>query len=175
MRPYQELRFYCFTNFYLSSIQHGIQTGHASVRLIRKYQKELQAALSDEAEDKYVQARISKGKDDLEIVEDWADNHETYITLNGGDDTALKNAYELVSKTQFPFVEFIEPGIGNVRTAVGVVLPDTIFNMKREIFHTELEPAGFPVYKHEPSGWMIFPNDSLYPFMEYFKSCGLAR
>lgn len=174
MQPYNELRFYTFTNFYISPIQHGIQTGHASVDLVRKYEFEFNDAANSD-NDYMKSIRIQNAADNRQVVNDWADNHKTYVVLNGGDDTGITKALELVSKTGFPFVDFREPGLGNVRTAVGIVLPDYIFNAQRQFRRTEWAPEGFAVYRHEESDLTIGPDHELYPFMEFYKSCGLAR
>ena len=67
----QELRFYCFVNFYLSSMQQGIQTGHAAVDIVRKYTC---------GELKFFN-EVTPRKTSL--VTKWADDHKTFITLNG--------------------------------------------------------------------------------------------
>ena len=110
MQPYNELRFYTFTNFYISPIQHGIQTGHASVDLVRKYEFEFNDAVNSD-NDYMKSIRIQNAADNRQVVNDWADAHKTYVVLNGGDDTGITKALELVSKTGFPFVDFREPGL----------------------------------------------------------------
>jgi hypothetical protein len=174
MQHYSQLRFYAFTNFYISSIQHGIQTGHASVDLVQKYKREYENAVNSD-NDHMKAARLQVARDNLRVVEDWANNHKTYVILNGGEDADINAAYELLSKTGFPFVDFREPGLGNIRTCAGVLLPDSIFDMKRAMLRTEWEPNGYPIYRHEGTNTTIAPNDKLYAFMEYYKGCGLAR
>ena len=173
MQHYNELRFYAFTNFYMSSIQHGIQTGHASVDLVQKYRREYEDAANSDY-DYMKSTRLHLAISNRRTVDDWADNYKTYIILNGGQDSDINQAYELVSKTGFPFIDFREPGLGNIRTVVGILLPDRIFNMKRS-FIDESITRGSPVYRCDNSDEIIYPNDNLYPFMEYFKSCSLAR
>lgn len=174
MQHYNELRFYAFTNFYISSIQHGIQTGHASVDLLRKYEQRLHDAQNSD-NDHLKATRVSAAINDLHVVRDWADNHKTYVILNGGDWFGVNKIFDIVAEAGFPFCDFYEPGLGNIRTTVGVVLPDSIFNMRREFVRTEQNPSGFAVYRHEDTNTTIAPNDRLYKFMETYKSCGLAH
>ena len=107
-----ELRFYCFVNYYLSSIQQGIQTGHAAVQLLRNYQ-----CVSGEK------------TTNVKLVESWADDYKTFVTLNGGNDASIKEATEIISKADFPWVTFSEDdkSLGGIQTCVGVVLPEFIF------------------------------------------------
>lgn len=116
-----ELRFYTFVNFYLSGIQNGIQTGHCSVRLVRKYTANGNPFNSEITDEK------------IHMVERWADSYETYIVLNGGDDENLNDIEQVVAKSGFPWANFIESkrALNNLRTCVGVVLPEYIFNAKR--------------------------------------------
>lgn len=115
-----ELRFYCFVNYYLSSMQQGIQTGHCAVDLVRKYTKESWV--------------LSYGatRSDRDTVESWADNHKTFITLNGGNNDGIKEATRIISSTDFPWVSFNEDeqSLGGLQTCVGVVLPENIFKAK---------------------------------------------
>jgi hypothetical protein len=108
-----ELRLYSFVNYYLSDMQKGIQTGHMAVDLIREY--------SDE--DMCLQRAG-------EIVADWADNHKTFIVLNGGNNQALDNVATICSQSGLPWTTFFEDeeSLGGIRTCVGVVVPENYFN-----------------------------------------------
>lgn len=174
MQNYKQLRFYSYTNFYISSIQHGIQTGHASVDLLQKYRREFDNAINSENDSEKVN-RIAKARDNLAVVTDWADNHKTYVVLNGGDDIGITQINDLVSKTGFPFIDFKEPGLGNIRTCVGIILPDEIFTMKRTFVKTEWQPDGFQIFKSESTDKTVYQSDELYSFLQFHTSCGLAR
>ena len=108
-----ELRLYSFVNFYLSDIQKGIQTGHMAVDLVREYgdQEYGLTALRD-------------------MVADWADNHKTFIVLNGGNNLMLDNAATICSRSGLPWTTFYEDeeSLGGLRTSVGVVVPENYFN-----------------------------------------------
>lgn len=176
-----ELRFYCFVNFYLSSIQQGIQTGHCSVRLLRKYLTLGKEQFTMGGWAVTTDATVEKVK----MVEDWADNWETYIVLNGGDFGNLQEIHRIIADTNdFPYVPFYESvrALDNLMTCVGVVLPETIFNAKRT---TYLEAGGWesPAYLHEDaiedpvvgkvSTWYRHDH-KYYPLIDMLKSCRLA-
>lgn len=110
------LRFYCFTNFYLSSIQHGIQTGHCAVDLVVKYMAG--------------RGNPNVDKDHVNMVADWATNHKTFITLNGGELTNMSGpVLQAVMNSGLPWCTFHEDaGLANMLTAVGVVVPETMFD-----------------------------------------------
>src|SRR5271167_740197 len=100
-----ELRLYSFVNFYLSSIQQGIQTGHAAVDLVRKY-----------ADRNRYNSDITP--ENVEMVANWADNHKTFIVLNGGDLKSMCTLLVTLEKCGFPFVDFHESSdaLGGIMT-----------------------------------------------------------
>jgi hypothetical protein len=114
----EELRCYTFTDFMLSSIQQGIQSGHAAVELFNKY------LIEEGWQNGYA-----------EVVQDWAANHKTMVCLNGGtfaDVTGWLQFFEdglvLEHQNDFPFVGFSEePAQGGNLTSVAVILPERIF------------------------------------------------
>ncbi len=114
-----ELRLYSFVNFYLSSIQQGIQTGHAAVDLVRKYE-ENNAHPSDEHIDR------------CDMVIEWADDYKTFIILNGGDLKNLTQIDTIVAASGFPWVYFheSEEALGGMLSCIAVVLPASIFDTK---------------------------------------------
>jgi hypothetical protein len=106
------LRLYAFTNFYLGSMQHGIQTGHAAVKLVRKYSA-------------YGGQELSMQN----MTIDWADNHQTFITLNGGNHEDLCDIQAFIEKSDYPHVSFNEDqaSLAGMLTCVAVVLPESIY------------------------------------------------
>ena len=110
-----ELRLYSFVNFYLSDIQKGIQTGHMAVDLVREY-------VPDEPE--------TVSQNHLNMVADWADNHKTFIVLNGGNNLMLDNTASICARSGLPWTTFYEDeeSLGGLRTCVGVVVPENYFN-----------------------------------------------
>jgi hypothetical protein len=109
-----ELRLYSFVNFYLSDIQKGIQTGHMAVDIVREY-------VPDEPE--------TVSQNHLNMVADWADNHKTFIVLNGGNNLMLDNAAAVCANSGLPWTTFYEDeeSLGGLRTCVGVLVPETYF------------------------------------------------
>jgi hypothetical protein len=153
--PNQELRLYAFVNFYLSSIQQGIQTGHAAVDIVRKYE-------------------ASDDVNNAAMVLDWADNFKTFITLNGGNHAGIKQALVLAETSGFPFVAFHEDedSLGGLMTAVAVVLPADIFNLRRQ-----RDTFGNLYYSYIRDGAEVIvrQNDPLFNFVDFLKSKDLAK
>lgn len=171
-----ELRFYCFVNFYLSSIQQGIQTGHCAVDLVRKYAYSVNDEVSEEDEKRAY------------LVNQWADHHKTFIVLNGGDADGIDNAQKIICATDLPWAKFHESegALNGLRTCVGVVLPDFIFAAQYDAELTkELADkfGGAKIYSYafdvgvdqtfEPKV-VFFPDDKYYPLIELLKGSRLA-
>jgi len=112
----EEFRLYSFVNFYLSPIQAGIQTGHLTDNMTVDY------LLSIELN------TISK-----HIFIEWIRNQKTYIVLNGGDDTCIIDTYYdiqnlCIDELNLPYGMFLEPGLGNIMTCCGVVVPNKYYD-----------------------------------------------
>ena len=110
----EELRCYTFTDFMLSSIQQGIQSGHASMELVYKYM-------------------VVEGWQNgfAEQVNEWIKNHKTIICLNGGNFANLHDIKEFldVAENPFPFSAFEEEeDQGGNLTSVAIILPARIFD-----------------------------------------------
>ena len=112
------MRFYSFTNFMLSSIQQSIQGGHVSVELFVKY------------------GRIPVGARGAELTKfnmlyDWADDHKTFICLNGGNYKGVTDIARFFDdeKNPYPFAAFYEDleSLGGLMTSVGIVVPEKIY------------------------------------------------
>jgi hypothetical protein len=114
----EELRCYTFTDFMLSPIQQGIQSGHAAMEVVNKY------LLVEGWQNGYA-----------ESVADWATNYKTMICLNGGPFAGVTEWLEFFEtglaehQNDFAFAGFTEePAQGGNLTSVAVVLPERIFN-----------------------------------------------
>jgi hypothetical protein len=134
----EELRCYTFTDFMYSSIQQGIQSGHAAVELFNKY------LIEEGWQNGYA-----------EVVQDWAANYKTMICLNGGryEDvcTWLKffAAGEEVGENSLPFAGFTEePAQGGRLTTVAAILPERIFNGARALREARFNDNYVLVYDH---------------------------
>lgn len=100
------MKLYCFHNWYLGGNQPGIQSLHSTARLFVKYQPSLEPDPM------------------VDMLYDWATNHETAVVLNGGDRHNLARIYELISGiNKFPFATFIEDGVSESITNISLVLP----------------------------------------------------
>jgi len=158
-----ELRLYTFTNFMLNTISQGIQPAHVVGDLGIKYRFD----------------NSSEG----ERYWDWATNHKTLISLNGGNYAMIVEKYnqltELVDMVAIPlpvcpFFED-EATLGGLMTSVGVILPEEIF----DAFEGE---NGAYVYKrfvkdsnNMTEVWIYEVGSPEWNLVKLVKSCGLAR
>ncbi len=166
----QELRLYTFTNFYLSSIQQGIQSGHALGELM------LAASLGNVT-----------GSD---LLYDWAENWKTMICLNGGDNVAIEDLYGFLHNDEnpYPFAPFHESegALGGIMTSVAIVLPAKIFDTAGLLRRSTL-PDGTSYAYDKLLGEHRFTYDEghtihtdtfsewEYELMQRLNGCGLAR
>jgi hypothetical protein len=114
-----ELRMYGFVNYQLTGIQKGIQFGHAVVKFGQKI----------------------KNSGDLELIEkwnDWADNWQTFIILDGGttnlDSTnlgTLNQYFKEIEEREIPCQDFKEPDLGNQMTSFVFLADERVFNRKK--------------------------------------------
>ena len=159
----QELRLYSFVNFYLSSIQQGVQTGHAAVDLVRKYNAP-----------KGTPSQLGKQCD---MVGDWADNHKTFIILNGGNFSSLNLTKDIIKQSGFPWVSFSEDvdSLDGMLTTVAVVLPDYIFNVQPVREQGSLIGYALPQEDETNSTRILYtPTHELYQLIQLVKSARLA-
>lgn len=155
-----ELRLYSFCSFYLSSIQQGIQTGHAAVDLVREYNK-----YGDESY--------------TAMVNDWADNHKTFIILNGGDHTGICAARNIVEASTYPHRYFYESfgALNGLLTCAVVVIPEHVFNAR---FSKEASAAsGVDTYVYTPEDNFVptivyTPEHKCYDLIKLIRGSRLA-
>lgn len=102
-----ELRCYTWTIFQLSSIQQGIQAGHAAIEL------------------------VAHSTDNL--VREWATQWKTLICLNGG---TTKNVLDLIAylsdeRNPYSWAKFVEAEdfLAGITTSVAIVLPERVFKL----------------------------------------------
>jgi len=119
-----DLRFYSFVNYYLSSIQQGVQSFHVLHEMFNKYDEQRSDKWNTQAE---VDAACR--------LFEWSKNHTTLIILNGGAhadiDETYSKLFNLAPKLSFPmpFDKFHEDvkSLGGIITACGCVLPQEIY------------------------------------------------
>lgn len=113
-----ELRMYGLVPYNISPIQQAIQYGHAVVEYGQKFKNDI-------------------------TYNDWADNHKTFIILNGGTTnhkTSLEDGLPFGSLNQhlltlhengIDLATFQEPDLGDQLTAIVFIVDERIFNKKK--------------------------------------------
>lgn len=105
------MRLYSFANYYLSPLQHGLQTAHCVSEM---------SQLGKIAE--------------LRVFNEWAMDHKTVIILNGGNSKMISDTYDLfeapAKKLGLPLVKFYEDeqSLGGALTSCAIVLPEDMYN-----------------------------------------------
>lgn len=103
-----ELRCYTWTIFQLSSIQQGIQAGHAAIELFPKYIG-------------------GPGLKVQQMLNDWARHNKTMVCLNGGDVASLREFIEFLNSPEnpYPWASFTESEdfLAGITTSVAIILP----------------------------------------------------
>lgn len=116
------MRYYGFTNYYLSSLQQGLQPHHVCMEMVNKYILDPEQP-SDR--NRHIACMLSS----------WSLTHKTIVLLNGGNSADLKELYDfmfsgsLLEDNKFPFASFNEDqqSLGGALTSVGIVLPPYIY------------------------------------------------
>lgn len=172
----QEFRLYCFVNFYLSSIQQGIQSAHVTHSMFVKYPIEAGCDL--------------EGRLGSSILWDWAKNDKTMIVLNGGAGPGIYSIYDTLQTLQveyegekLPYECFNEDeSLDGMMTSVGVVVPKCFYDarlIKNE--HSALYGEDVYVYdiKEDEDTHIVrtvyHPETPEYKFISILKSCRLAQ
>lgn len=137
-------RIYTFINFYLNSISQGIQSAHVQQELVNKYSPDFgggyKKMLGDWSHLHTVSEAEKAAPGYLETLVEWATNHKTMITLNGGIASTLKEHREFfIRYSEFmsqqvgialPWAKFHEDeqSLDGTMTAVAIVLPEIIYD-----------------------------------------------
>ncbi len=134
----EELRCYTFGDFMYSSIQQGIQAGHASVELFNKY------LIENGWQNGYA-----------EVVQDWAANYKTMICLNAGRYQEVLDWLEFfvegerTGDNSLPYAGFEEEAAqGGRLTTVAAILPERIFNGAQALREQKWNDNYVVVYDH---------------------------
>lgn len=122
------MRFYGFGNYYLSSLQQGLQAGHAVAELFVKHNH---ADVNNASAGDYTLPEERNNLAKADYVLGWAENHKTMVLLNGGNSADLQELFEFLetNKCPFPFVKFHEDevSLNGALTYVGMILPAQIY------------------------------------------------
>jgi hypothetical protein len=121
------MRYYGFGNYYLSSLQQGLQAHHVCVEMFNKYNTQ--------------PAEGTRPANRWNYLDDWAKNHKTIVLLNGGNSSDLAAMFNfLVGDTgegtvhDYPFAKFREDeqSLNSALTSIGIVLPPKIYDTAAE-------------------------------------------
>jgi hypothetical protein len=115
------MRLYTFCNFYLSSIQQGIQPAHVVADMFVKYS-----------------GSTTQNHESYSLFE-WAKNHKTMICLNGGNAADIREVWEKVQQlgrelglAHGCFHED-EQSLDGTMTCVGIVVPTRIYEYNDQV------------------------------------------
>lgn len=119
------MRFYAFGNYYLSSLQQGLQAKHAGDEMENTYQH---------YHDLHKDGKLETDSPLLEAwnnLDNWRRHHKTVILLNGGNCKDLIDLRFFLMKghDKFPYAAFREDeaSLNNAVTSVAIVLPEYIY------------------------------------------------
>lgn len=156
------MRLYTFCNYYLSSIQNGIQTAHIVSELFAYPQEPFNAFM----------------------IKDWAVNHKTIVVCNGGNQQSLNELKEFFSNKDnlYPWTSFIEDeqSLNCATTAVGIILPPEVYDVKVEFDVDPQTKERKKVFVHENKEKNMYfrfndPDSYIYQLIDKVKSAPLAR
>ena len=159
-----ELRMYGLVNYQLTGIQMGIQFSHAVVEY----------------------GQSVKHSDDLiyelRKYDDWADNHKTYIILNGGttnlnpDRIGTLNQHLISLSDNGIFCSYFhEPDLGDQLTSVCFIVDERVFNREKyPDFDTKIYQGDFsdpmnPSFLLDNRGLLQMPGHTIINKLEWDK------
>jgi hypothetical protein len=147
-------------NYYLSSIQQGIQSAHVLGELAISHGKNIQSAIYSKP---------------ILMYFDWLENHKTMIVCNGGNNKDLRELRLLFSTAKYPWAYFREDddSLDGALTAVGIILPKEIYDVKYDRLNETY------IYDNENGKEIIYNKDSedtdTFKLIHTIKSAPLAR
>ena len=113
------MRYYGFGNYYLSSLQQGLQASHVIGELWSRYSPDS------------IQGNLGR---------EWAANHKTMVLLNGGNSASLEEIFQnferwAMNGMTLPYAKFHEDemSLGGALTATGIVLTEKYYNAMGEL------------------------------------------
>ena len=168
------MRCYHFGNYYMSSIQQGIQAAHCQMELFVKY-RDLCGLYLDDYQMSTAEYEYQEKVDDLY---DWAENHKTMICLNGGNLQGLKDIESLFQSEQnmFPWATFYEDemSLGGILTNVCIVLPEDIYEIASKIRSSEYTISVTKVWDKDDKFVQELTDFEL-KLIQILNSCQLAK
>lgn len=167
------MRCYHFGNYYMSSIQQGIQAAHCQMSLFVKYREN--SINYDETNPTIEEIEYQNAVDDLY---DWATYHRTMICLNAGNNKQLSEVRNLFQgkENKFPWAIFYEDedSLGGILTNVCIVLPEEIYETASKIRNREYTLQDNKVYD-ELGKFVVSLSDFEVKLIELLNSCQLAK
>ena len=132
------MRFYSFTNWMLRPIQQGIQPGHAAVELLLKY-----SSFSSDVR--------------AHMVWDWAQNHKTFMCMNGGNSDGLRDLLKFFDdpRNPYPYATFHEDAqsLDGIMTCISIVLPEEIY--EAAAIERAVAPHSLFKFSEEDDSWVL--------------------
>lgn len=168
------MRCYTFGNYYMSSIQQGIQAAHSTAELFVKYQDNGMTLINDYepsiAEYEY--------QDKVQDLYDWAENHKTMVCLNGGNLQGLKGIETLLQSedNNLPWASFYEDeeSLGFILTNIAIIVPEYIYDTAAKIRSGEYNISITKVQDKE-NNFILELRIFDIKLIELLNSCQLAR
>jgi hypothetical protein len=161
----KDTRLYTFVNFYLSSIQQGIQSAHVGTELSSKYRGKRNGA--------------------VKLLRQWEDHDKTMIVLNGGMAVDIRDGFESALSYEadrvYPYAAFYEePGAihesKRAITAWGIVLPPEVYLAKPvEAFPSRRGFSTLSAEEITPETKIFAPGSFEFFICSHMQSKGLAR
>ena len=94
---------YGFVPYNISEIQKGIQFGHGVVEYAQKYFKD-------------------------NNYQEWANNHKTFIILNGGTSTTMRQHAITLNEERIKNSHFLEPDLNDMMSAVVFLVDSRVYD-----------------------------------------------
>ena len=168
------MRLYTFGNYYMSSIQQGIQAAHVVSELFVKYQDTGINTIVDY--DPTVHEM--EYQDKVDTLYDWAYNHKTMVCLNGGNLQGLEDILTLLKDVQnnLPWATFYEDEIslGGILTNVGIIIPEYVYESAYKVRNTNHVISNNMLY--DIGGEFVCSlNDFEVNLINLLNSCQLAK
>ena len=145
-----ELRMYGLVPYNLSPIQQSIQFGHAVVQYGQAVKKPITIP--------------PMRTNALETYNDWADNWQTFIVLNGGttnlsdEKPGTMNVHLKTLQSQgIDCAAFYEPDLGDQLTAIVFIIDERVFNKEK------YPDFDFTNKSQKTPGYGMWSNDPLNP------------
>lgn len=147
----------------LSGMAKGIQPQHSTVNLFKKY-------VPNPSNNEEV--TVIEPVDPCDMLWDWALNHETIVSLNGGITPELMDMIEFLEydNCPYPWAYFREDeSLGELVTSISLVLPERIYDTASLIRTKTVRLDGNVI---KPLNWDYYnENFIMYKYIELENTC----